>query len=162
VAVGTSGTIVSGDIPAAPPTPTATATNTATATRTPTATGTTTRTPSLTPTLFPRPNVGVQVAPGGGTLQTTLTARDAACAGGNNQLVSLQVTGLTNATVDLATAPPTTVSTTPTTVNLPARPASLGLTVRRVTAGQAATVELTVTDGCGSWPTFVGGGPTAF
>jgi hypothetical protein len=34
--------------------------------------------------------------------------------------------------------------------------------VRRPASGQAATVELTVTDGCGTWPTFVGGGPTAF
>ena len=36
------------------------------------------------------------------------------------------------------------------------------LTVRRVTDGQASTVELVVTDGCGDWPTFVGGGPNAF
>ena len=95
-------------------------------------------------------------------LQTTITARDAGCAGGNNQLLSVQVTKLTNATVDVATAPVTVVTTAPTTVNLPAHPATLGLTVHRVTAGQAATVELTVTDGCGSWPTFVGGGPSAF
>jgi hypothetical protein len=31
-----------------------------------------------------------------------------------------------------------------------------------VTDGQASTVELVVTDGCGDWPTFVGGGPNAF
>jgi hypothetical protein len=36
------------------------------------------------------------------------------------------------------------------------------LTVHRQAAGQAATVELTVTDGCGQWPTFLGGGPGAF
>ena len=47
-------------------------------------------------------------------------------------------------------------------VNLPAHPAQIGLTVHRVTPGQAATVELAVIDGCGSWPTFVGGGPSAF
>jgi hypothetical protein len=34
--------------------------------------------------------------------------------------------------------------------------------VLRQTAGQATTVPLTVIDGCGAWPTFVGGGPTAF
>jgi hypothetical protein len=49
-----------------------------------------------------------------------------------------------------------------TPIPLPGQPASTTLTVRRVTAGQAATVELTVTDGCGSWPTFVGGGPGSF
>ena len=44
----------------------------------------------------------------------------------------------------------------------PQHPASVVLTVRRLTAGLAATVEAVVTDGCGDWPTFVGGGPTAF
>jgi hypothetical protein len=34
--------------------------------------------------------------------------------------------------------------------------------VGRATAGQAATVSFTVTDGCGDFPTFVGGGPSAF
>ncbi|HEY7068438.1 MAG TPA: hypothetical protein VII06_43725 [Chloroflexota bacterium] len=133
---------------------------TPTATRTPTITPTPTRTPTITPTPFPHPNVGVQVAPSGGTLQTTLTARDAGCSA-NNQLQSLTFTRLTNATVDVATSPVTHVAA-PTTLSLPAHPASIGLTVRRTTAGQAATVELTVTDGCGAWPTFVGGGASAF
>ncbi|HEY7060382.1 MAG TPA: choice-of-anchor Q domain-containing protein [Chloroflexota bacterium] len=126
---------------------------TATPTRTP---------PPPTATPYPRPNVAVQVAPSAGTLQTTIAARDAGCAGGNNQLQSVQVTRLTNATVDVATAPVTTVSSARTTVSLPAHPATIGLTVHRLTPGQAATVELIVTDGCGAWPTFVGGGPTAF
>jgi hypothetical protein len=34
--------------------------------------------------------------------------------------------------------------------------------VRRTNAGVASTVPLTVTDVCGAWPTFVGGGPSAF
>jgi hypothetical protein len=34
--------------------------------------------------------------------------------------------------------------------------------VVRQTAGQASTVSLTVTGGRGAWPTFVGGGPSAF
>jgi hypothetical protein len=119
-------------------------------------------TPTLTPTSAatplspPQSNVGVQVAPSGGTLQTTISARNAGCAGGN-QLVSLQFTRLTNATVDVG-GPSVTVGT-PTTVPLAAHPPSIALTVHRVAPGQAVTVELTVTDGCGSWPTFVGGGP---
>jgi hypothetical protein len=144
--------------PTRTPTPTPTSTRTPTPTRTPTATNTPTSTP------FPRPNVGVQVAPGGGTLQTTITARDAGCAGGNNQLQALQFTSLANATVDVGSPLIATVAT-PTTVALGTpgnRPASIALTLRRVTAGQAATAILTVTDGCGAWPTFVGGGPTAF
>jgi hypothetical protein len=131
-------------------------------TPTPTVTPTRTATPTITPTPFPRPNVGVQVAPGGGTLHTTITARDAGCAGGNSQLQSIRITRLTNATVDVATSPVTSVSTAPQTVPLPSLPASIALTVHRVTPGQAATVELTVIDGCGVWPTFVGGGPSAF
>jgi hypothetical protein len=35
------------------------------------------------------------------------------------------------------------------------------LTVSRVTAGQATTIPLIVVDGCGEWPTFVGGGASA-
>ncbi|HEY7061018.1 MAG TPA: choice-of-anchor Q domain-containing protein [Chloroflexota bacterium] len=135
---------------------------TATPTRTPPPTATPLPPPTATP--YPRPKVAVGVSPNpsAGTLQTSITARDAGCAGGNNQLVSLQFTRLTNATVDVATAPPTSVAA-PSTLSLPApHPASIGLTVHRLTAGQAATVELIVTDGCGAWPTFVGGGPSSF
>ena len=39
---------------------------------------------------------------------------------------------------------------------------TLRLTVHRLNANQAVTVELTVTDNCGDWPTFFGGGPDAF
>jgi len=36
------------------------------------------------------------------------------------------------------------------------------LTVVRTTAGQPSTVEFVITDSCGPWPTFVGGGGGAF
>lgn len=39
---------------------------------------------------------------------------------------------------------------------------SYTFTVRRVTSGQGVQVPFTVVDACGSWPTFAGGGPTAF
>jgi hypothetical protein len=148
--------------------PTATPTFTPTPTRTPTLTPTVTSTPTATATAtpFPRPAVGVALTPvaSSHTLQTTLTARDAACNGNtqNNQLLSLRFTRLANATVDVATAPVTTVTTAPTTVPLPAHPASIVVTVHRITDGQPTTVELVVTDGCGDWPTFIGGGPSAF
>lgn len=148
--------------PTATPSPTLTVAPSLTLTATPTRTLTATASPTVTATPYPRPAVGVQVVPSSGTLQATITARDAGCAGGNNLLQSLQFTRLANATVDVATAPVSTVTTTPTTVSLPSHPPSIQLTVHRVTAGQAATVELTVTDGCGSWPTFVGGGANAF
>jgi hypothetical protein len=77
-------------------------------------------------------------------------------------LQSLRFTRLANAAVDVALAPVTTVTAAPTTVVLPGRPATVQLTVRRLVGGQPATVELVVTDGCGDWPTFVGGGGASF
>jgi hypothetical protein len=102
----------------------------------------------------------VQPSGTAGRLQVTIRARDANCSP-NNRLVSLQFTRLTNATVELP-GPPLQVVSAPTTVLLTGGPAQTTLTVVRTTAGLASTVELTVTDGCGVWPTFVGGGPSAF
>jgi fibronectin-binding autotransporter adhesin len=153
--------VLASPTPTNTPTATPTSTPTATATPTPSRTPTPTATATSAATPFPRPAVGVQGVPGGGVLQATITARDASCSQGNNQLLSLRFTRLANATVDVATSPITPVAT-PTTVTLSTHPASIGLTVHRPTAGQAATVELVVTDGCGDWPTFVGGGPNAF
>ena len=164
------------------PTPTKTATPTATATATvsPGATATltpgltATRTPTATP--FPKPNVGVSVVPSGGALQTTITARDAGCTP-NNQLVSVQFgqpRASSNELVDLAGIPGMSVQPAlpgaanltgrqgSFTVTLPAGVSQLPFAVRRATPGVATTVNLLVTDGCGQWPTFVGGGPTAF
>jgi len=150
----------------ASPTPTPTLPRTATLTPTATPSPTLTPSPTATATPFPQPNVGLTLTPlpGTHTLQTTITARNAGCNNNtqNNQLLSLRFTRLTNATVDVATAPPTTGISAPTTVPLPSHPASVVITVHRVTDGQATTVELVVTDGCGDWPTFVGGGPNAF
>ncbi len=39
---------------------------------------------------------------------------------------------------------------------------SVDLAVRRVSGSVTTNVPLVVTDGCGDWPTFVGGGPAAF
>jgi N-acetylneuraminic acid mutarotase len=151
-------------IPPPTPTPTVTATTTSTATRTPTATNTATPNVTSTPTLtpFPRPNVGVTAVPtsGAAALGVTLTARDANCTP-NNQLQALRFTRLTNATVDVPGVG-TISAPSATPIPLTSHPASIVITVRRVTAGQPATAELTVTDGCGDWPTFVGGGPGAF
>ncbi len=106
-------------------------------------------------------NVAVQVVPSSaGQLQSTISARDANCSP-NSQLQSLRFTALANARIDVLTTPPAPV-TGPTTVPLPSHPASVALIVHQLTAGQAATVQLVVTDGCGDWATLVGGGPQAF
>ena len=49
----------------------------------------------------------------------------------------------------------------PCQVHIPNRPATFAFTVRRQTAGQSVTVPIVVVDLCGSWQTFVGGGPAA-
>jgi fibronectin-binding autotransporter adhesin len=102
-----------------------------------------------------RPNVRLPVQPSNGRLQVTVFAgNDPATAGLVQQV---QFTRLANAVVENAAG---TALANPLVVNPPQ--ASAQFFVRRVTAGQASTVELTVTDTCGTWPTFVGGGPTAF
>jgi hypothetical protein len=129
----------------------------------PTATPTPTNTPGPpTATPYPRPNVGLQVTPNPAnhTLQTTISARDAGCLQDNNQLHALRFTRLTNASVNAL--PAGTTVTAPTTVPLPNHPTAITFAVQRVTPGQPATVELVVKDGCGDWPTVVGGGPSAF
>ncbi|HEY7064040.1 MAG TPA: fibronectin type III domain-containing protein, partial [Chloroflexota bacterium] len=128
-------------IPTARATPAGTAAQGATPTPTPASTATSvppspSLTPMLTATPYPRPNVGVQVAPAGiaGEFQTSITARDARRAGGNNQLQALQFPWLTNATGAVATTLATSV-VAPTTVSLPVHPATIGHVVHRITAG---------------------------
>jgi hypothetical protein len=110
----------------------------------------------LAATCTPRPAVTVAVAPAGaGTLRATITAATAAG-------VTLQQVGfgtLTNALVDIPGRPPGDAQPAPIDV---AGQASTTFTFRQATTTQAATIPLTVVDSCGTWPTFVGGGPTAF
>jgi len=110
----------------------------------------------------PQPNVGVRTAPAEirGQLTTTITARDALCTP-NNQLQNIRFSRLDNATVDVpGVGTITSVSGAP--IPLVGGPPSMTLTLRRIRDGQASTVALVVTDGCGEWPTFFGGGPNAF
>ena len=50
----------------------------------------------------------------------------------------------------------------PYTAALLAGTQQTAFTVTRVTARQGVNVPVTVADAWGDWPTFVGGGPTAF
>jgi hypothetical protein len=88
-----------------------------------------------------------------------ITARNAGCFP-NNQLVQLQFTALANAGIQLPGD--TTVHQAPFTVPIPPGNAQTAFTTIRLTPGQAATATFLVTDGCGGWPAFVGGGPNAF
>jgi hypothetical protein len=137
-------------------TPTATRTPTATASATPTGTRTTVQ-PGATP--YPQPNVAVETSPDmAGRLRVTVTGRDAGCTP-NNTLTALRFGSMTNARVDLGDGALHAGSFDDT---LPTPGPRATFYVVRQTPGQASTVSLTVVDGCGAWPTFVGGGPTAF
>jgi hypothetical protein len=152
----------SGPVPTNTPTPTPTTppSGNATPTPTPSPTATATLTPTPTVACSPRPAVGIVSVPNGdGRLRVTVTAN-----GAGNALTSIafttgtRVTG--NGVVDTATqsgqVPPFSIE------QLPAGTTSSTFYVRRAAAGQAVTVPVTITDGCGPWTTFVGGGPGAF
>ncbi len=145
-----------------------------TATRAPTSTAT--RTASSTPTPFPTPtppgaactpHVAVTAAPAGdGRLRVTI----AAAPGANlpvNQVQAIEFIALDNASVEIPAQPGVATAvlvTSPRTVSgeLLPKPVSLIVYVSRVVMQRATTVRAVVRDGCGAWPTFVGGGAAAF
>jgi hypothetical protein len=110
-------------------------------------------------TCTPRPNVTLSATPGApGELVAVISATTSPGAP-TNQLRTVQVGTPTNARVDVGGQ---TGLTTATTITLPPGTQRLSLTLHRLTSGRAATVPLTIVDDCGEWPTFVGGGPSAF
>jgi hypothetical protein len=146
-------------------TPSPTATSTRTSTSTPMATPSATPSPTPSPTATappaacaPRPSVGITAVPGGGgRLLVTVTAGTNASTS-TNQIVRLAVGPAVNGVVYAdGVAQPTSFTITP-----PAGATSYSFQVARLLPGQAATVPLVVTDRCGDWSTFVGGGPGAF
>ncbi|HEY7061382.1 MAG TPA: autotransporter-associated beta strand repeat-containing protein [Chloroflexota bacterium] len=103
-----------------------------------------------------RPNVRLPVQPSGdGRLQVTVFAGADPVTHGLVQ--QLQFTRLTNAVIEDANH---VALPNPVLLNPPQT--SFQFFVRRAAAGQASTAELMVTDTCGQWPTFVGGGAGAF
>jgi len=112
----------------------------------------------LTPSACnPRPRVVVRpLASGPGQLRVTVVATNNASF--PNLLRSIAWTAMANATVQVNGIGVVAGQTTP----FPGGAGSVDFLVTRVTAGQSATVNLTITDDCGAWPTLVGGGPSAF
>jgi hypothetical protein len=103
--------------------------------------------------------VGVTAVPNGdGRLLVTITANTN---GGTptNQLAQIGFTGGTNARFDMGLE---LNKLPPLMVTLPAGTQQATFYLERLVAGQASSLTLSVVDGCGSWPTFVGGGPGAF
>src|SRR5262249_41749099 len=73
----------------------------------------------------------------------------------NNLLTEVRFGAFQNAKVTLNGQPVTSGQTFIVTANTVA----VDFTVERVTPGQPTMVPFVVVDGCGQWPTFVGGGP---
>jgi len=91
-----------------------------------------------------------------GTLQVTLTATDSATVA-DNVLQSLAFNHIVNAFVTIGTQ---MNQVNPFTQNFVPATKTAQFTAKRNTAGQAMQVDFGVTDRCGLWQTFVGGGPS--
>jgi len=112
------------------------------------------------PACTPRPPIRLTVSPAGpDRLQVTVTATTSAGLP-NNRLSRLQLGTSTNSLVDVPGGP--SGVTGHADLGLPAVQ-SLTFSIRRQNpATPSATVPLTVTDDCGAWQTFVGGGRNAW
>jgi VCBS repeat-containing protein len=102
---------------------------------------------------LPRPRVQVAPAAGGGRLDVVVAATPLS-GQAPTALSSLRFGTFRNARVSLNGQPIASgqaVALSPNTTRVT-------FSVTRATPGQATTVPLVVVDGCGEWPTFVGGG----
>ena len=126
----------------------------------PTATPTATSMPTPAPAVscLPRPRVDIASAPTNGVLGVTITATGA---GNSIRSVRLGVDGrpLSNAVVDVAGGP-NGLRDGGQYAPSEATP-RVQLTIRRATPGKPTVVPIVVTDACGPWETFVGGGTGA-
>lgn len=111
------------------------------------------------PPCQPRPPIGVTVAPSSsGRLQATVSVQNNASTA-NNTLRSIQFTSTNGALLESSPGQPIAV---PSTVTQFTNPTTYSFLVRQASPPGAATAFLSVTDACGPWTTFVGGGPSAF
>jgi CSLREA domain-containing protein len=102
----------------------------------------------------PRPPVAVTSVPdGAGRLRVTVSTSGGA-------IGVLHFGAATNAQITAPGGSPNAASNFDVTP--PPGATSFTFTVARATAGHGVQVPFTVVDACGAWPTFVGGGPTAF
>jgi hypothetical protein len=107
----------------------------------------------------PRPTFAFATAsPSPGSLQVTVTAGRPNGAP-DNTLKTIRFGAITNGSIDIAGygAPSSNTS-----VGVAPGTSQLTFVLRRAANGAPTTVPLVLTDDCGDWPTFVGGGRTAF
>ena len=127
---------------------------------TPTSTPPPTSTPVPTPVAScqPRPAVQVNAVRGiPGYLLVTVRATTGPGAP-NNRLHQVQIGAVTNGMVDAGSG----MRPGGFAVDLPPNTRETTFQIRRTTPGASTTVTVSVVDDCGSWQTFVGGGPAAF
>jgi len=101
----------------------------------------------------PRPPIQASPVVNGGKLQVHVEATPLNTQQ-NNTLQELRFGQFENARVTLNGQ----VVVSGQTVSAPPNSHAVDFTVERATPGQPTTVPFTVVDGCGLWPTFVGGG----
>jgi len=106
----------------------------------------------------PRPPVTVSTGAVGGRLQVTLVAN-----GNGNTLQGVRLGTDTRSPTSVLVDLPDGRTGIKTGLSVPLNPSPTSYTfwVRREFAGVPATLPLIVTDGCGTWETFVGGGTSA-
>jgi len=106
----------------------------------------------------PRPQVRVSAGLSPGGLLGVTVATQTTVGTNANALSAIRVTATTNGELLLNGAPLPVGQT----ISLSGAPQTLQLRLRRVTIGQRSIAQFVVTDVCGDWPTFVGGGADAF
>jgi hypothetical protein len=107
----------------------------------------------------PRPAVGVTAVPDGSArLRVTISAGTGSAVPGN-RLFQIRATIPANARVDMVGGTSNLSGQQSLPIGNGTQP--VVFVVRRTSPG-AVTIPLVVTDTCGEWKTFVGGGPTAF
>ena len=140
-----------------PPTPTPTPTLTPTPVQTPTPTSQPTA-PVVVTQCGPRPKVTTSTArETGGRLRTIVSVTNNL--GFTNELRSVAWTSLSSAVVVADASGPVRPGQQ---IAFPPGTPSMTFSITRDGTAPSATVHFVVTDACGDWPTFVGGGPDAF
>jgi YVTN family beta-propeller protein len=104
----------------------------------------------------PRPTVNVTTTVVNGGLQATVAATGTS-GPSQTRIQTITFGTLQNAQVTMNGS----AISSGQTVQAGGNTTTLTFTVRRQTPGQSTTVPFTVVDTCGSWPSFVGGGPNA-
>jgi hypothetical protein len=112
------------------------------------------------PTCTPRPRILTTIVPGGaGQLQVTLSAGFTPGAP-NNRINRVHIGQASNALIDVPGGQSGIQGNVD--LDLPGVPSTVFFVRRADPNTPSVTVPLVVTDDCGTWPTFVGGGSRAF